>query len=220
MSEGECFYHSGKLYPTRTSHEYNCCNGASNSDPCKFNERHVHEENRLDFKGYHRLSALKKVNDTQKRKRAGVFALDCEMVYTVIGFELARVTVIGESGKYNFLLIDKLIDENMDLVLDSFCKPRGAILDYNEKYSGITEADLKNITSDLREVQKKVRYYISEEDILVGHSLDSDLKALKVQHISELNQKLINRYITKNASIQVLFIPIKKVFPIREASKL
>lgn len=168
VSEGECFYHSGKLYPTRTSHEYSCCHGASNSDACKFSERHVHEENRLDFTGYDRLAALKKVNDNQGRKRApGVFALDCEMVYTVIGFELARVTII---------------DDRMDLVLDAFCKPRGAILDYNEKYSGVTEKDLRNVTSDLREVQKKVRYYVSEEDILVGHSLDSDLKALKIHH--------------------------------------
>jgi RNA exonuclease 1 len=107
VSEGECFYHSGKLYPTRTSHEYSCCHGASNSDACKFNERHVHEENRMDFTGYDRLAALKKVNDNQGRERApGVFALDCEMVYTVIGFELARVTIIGESRKNNILMID------------------------------------------------------------------------------------------------------------------
>ena len=76
-----------------------------------------------------------------------------------------------------------ILDDRMDLVLDAFCKPRGAILDYNEKYSGVTEKDLRNVTSDLREVQKKVRYYVSEEDILVGHSLDSDLKALKVRRM-------------------------------------
>ena len=44
------------------------------------------------------------------------------MVYTTVGFELARAT---------------LIDDQMDIVLDKFAKPVGRVLDYNTKYSGI-----------------------------------------------------------------------------------
>ena len=76
-----------------------------------------------------------------------------------------------------------ILDEKMDIILNQFCKPEGAIIDYNQKYSGISEADIRSCTADLKEVQKKVRYHLSEDDILVGHSLDSDLKALKVRKL-------------------------------------
>jgi hypothetical protein len=44
------------------------------------------------------------------------------MVYTTVGFELVRTT---------------LIDDQLDVVLDAFSLPEGDVLDYNTKYSGV-----------------------------------------------------------------------------------
>ena len=48
----------------------------------------------------------------------GVFALDCEMVYTTRGTELARVTVVDLQGKS---------------IYDRVVKPAGQVLDCNTR---------------------------------------------------------------------------------------
>lgn len=50
------------------------------------------------------------------------------------------------------------------------------------RYSGITEAMLKRETRTLRDVQAILMSMFHSKSILVGHSLDSDLKALKLIH--------------------------------------
>lgn len=168
VSEGECNYHGGRLYANKTSHYYQCCNGTATSEPCKYGDHHVHEENRLDLTGYVGTTTLAKVELSNKERRGrAVFGMDCEMVYTTVGFEIARVTII---------------DEHLEKALDKFCLPLGAIIDYNTKYSGITGESLQSCKNDLKHVQRMVRALVSEEDILIGHSLESDLNAIKIHH--------------------------------------
>lgn len=50
------------------------------------------------------------------------------------------------------------------------------------RYSGITEAMLSSVTTTLQDVQKKLLEIFHPRTILIGHSLDSDLKALKLTH--------------------------------------
>lgn len=49
-------------------------------------------------------------------------------------------------------------------------------------YSGITEDLLSNITTNLRDVQAVLLSMFHSKTILLGHSLESDLKALKLLH--------------------------------------
>jgi DNA polymerase III epsilon subunit-like protein len=49
------------------------------------------------------------------------------------------------------------------------------------RWSGITPENLANITVTLEDVQERIRALLPPNAILVGHSLESDLKALKVQ---------------------------------------
>jgi hypothetical protein len=49
------------------------------------------------------------------------------------------------------------------------------------RWSGITPEHLANVTVTLGDVQERIRALLPPNAILVGHSLESDLKALKVQ---------------------------------------
>ena len=48
------------------------------------------------------------------------------------------------------------------------------------RWSGLDADDLKGVTTSLREVQAVLLDKFSSDTILVGHSLESDLKALRV----------------------------------------
>lgn len=89
------------------------------------------------------------------------------MSYTTYGLELTRVTVV---------------DTDMQVVYDTFVKPDNEIVDYNTRFSGVTEADLADVRVTLRDVQAVLLSMFSADTILIGHSLQSDLLALKVIH--------------------------------------
>lgn len=95
----------------------------------------------------------------------GVFALDCEMCYTTEGPELTRVTVVSSECK---------------TVYETLVKPDNPILDHNTRFSGITEDDLENVKTTIRDVQAVLLSKFSDKTILIGHSFDSDLRALRV----------------------------------------
>ncbi|KAF9576109.1 hypothetical protein EC968_000177 [Mortierella alpina] len=96
-----------------------------------------------------------------------MIAMDCEMCRTATGSELTRVT---------------LIDHNGATVLDELVMPENPILDYLTQYSGMTAARLEGVTTRLADVQKKVQEFVNYNTILVGHSLENDMKVLKLAH--------------------------------------
>jgi RNA exonuclease len=73
-----------------------------------------------------------------------------------------------------------VVDMDLEVLYDKFVKPHNEITDYVTRYSGITEATLRHITTRLTDVQTDLRNLISAHTILVGHSLENDLIALKV----------------------------------------
>jgi RNA exonuclease 1 len=97
-----------------------------------------------------------------------ILAVDCEMCLTGSDeFELARVSVVNWHG---------------ETLLDELVKPEHAIKDYLTAYSGITKELLDPVTTTLHDVQQKLLELLTPTTVLVGHSLNSDLNALKTTH--------------------------------------
>ncbi|KAF2035746.1 RNA exonuclease 4 [Setomelanomma holmii] len=97
-----------------------------------------------------------------------VLSVDCEMCKAENDeFVLTRVSFLDWDGS---------------TVLDKLVKPDLAIKDYLTQYSGITAAMLEDVTTTLSDIQKELLALITPRTILVGHSLNSDLNALKLTH--------------------------------------
>lgn len=96
-----------------------------------------------------------------------IFALDCEMCLSAHGHVLTRVS---------------MVDFDMNIIYDELVKPETPITDYLTKYSGITEEKLSNVTKTFEEAQRDILNLVSEDDILIGHSFENDLNALKIRH--------------------------------------
>ena len=105
--------------------------------------------------------------DMQAANSYPMFAVDCEMVETKEGLELARVS---------------LVDETLQCIYDRLVKPDNPVLDYKTQYSGITEDTLRDVSTTLADVHTDLLYLLPLQCILVGHSLENDFHALKMFH--------------------------------------
>ncbi|XP_017542835.2 RNA exonuclease 1 homolog [Pygocentrus nattereri] len=163
----ECSHHWGRLrryrVPGGWETQYSCCSGAVGSPGCQVAKQHVQDGRKESLDSYVKTFSKPVPADGN----GGVYALDCEMCYTKQGLELTRVTVINSDLK---------------VVYDTFVKPESKVVDYNTRFSGVTEEDLENATMRLRDVQAVLLNMFSAESILIGHSLESDLLALKLLH--------------------------------------
>lgn len=145
---------------------YYCCQSPAGTTGCCYADYHV-----TDYIDYENLVGYVQTMEKEESyvcTSKDIFALDCEMCYTVAGLELTRVTIVNFEEK---------------VVYDKLVMPQNRVIDYNTRYSGITEASLKagNALS-LPEIQAVLLSMFHTRTILIGHSLESDMKALKLIH--------------------------------------
>lgn len=107
-------------------------------------------------------------------------AVDCEMVLCEDGTEACvRVCVV---------------DRNLKVKLNEFVNPGKAIADYRTEITGIAAADLDGVKCSLSDVQTSMKKLLSHGTILVGHSLNNDLQALKLDHARVIDTSYIFKY--------------------------
>jgi len=109
-----------------------------------------------------------------------ILGLDCEMCLTEDGSELARLSLVDQSSGQT--------------VFDRLVKPRKPILDYLTRFSGLTPQLLKDVTTSLEDVQRELTSLIDRDTILLGHSLESDLKVLKLRHGKVIDTSIIYQH--------------------------
>ncbi|KAF8762792.1 hypothetical protein HU200_009102 [Digitaria exilis] len=111
---------------------------------------------------------------------SAMLAIDCEMVLCHDGTEaLVRVCVV---------------DNNLEVKLDTLVKPSKAITDYRTHITGVSKKDLEGVTSSLVDVQKSLKRILSKGKILIGHSLYRDLCALKIDYSQVIDTAYIFKY--------------------------
>ncbi|XP_007897136.2 RNA exonuclease 1 homolog [Callorhinchus milii] len=172
----ECTYHWGKLrrqkVPGGWETLYNCCSGAVGSLGCQTTKQHVQDGRKENLEGF--MKTFEKPDPADENP--GAFALDCEMCYTKQGLELTRLTVVNTDLK---------------VVYDTFVKPDSKVVDYNTRFSGVTKEDLESTTNTIRDVQAVLLSMFSADTILIGHSLESDLFALKLIHSTVIDTAIV-----------------------------
>ena len=106
-----------------------------------------------------------------------VVALDCEMVETDRDDELVRMSVVNEAG---------------DEVIDAYFRPVGEIVDLRTSKSGLTmeiiEEKARLAASECVTVLGKVA---DKHTIIIGHSLENDLRAMHLIHERVIDTSLI-----------------------------
>ncbi|CAB3382112.1 Hypothetical predicted protein [Cloeon dipterum] len=162
-----CKFHSGWIkYRIDGERYYSCCKEDPDFgpyDPCTTDTYHISE-----YPGFFNKESEIVSSATSSGSNKAVYALDCEMCVTVNGYECCRVTVV---------------DEEYEVVYESLVKPDDMIIDYKTQFSGITKETMENGPSkSLKEVQDDLLELIKEDTILMGHSINNDLKSLKLRH--------------------------------------
>ncbi len=201
-SGGACTYHPGKIYYSHkqpgeralgvSDRRYRCCSQAvGDSAGCATAATHVFRTS--DPK---RLALLWNFVETPPNPAAAAtaaaVAFDCEMGYSVKGFELIRLTATSwPSG---------------DELLDVLVQPMGEILDLNSRYSGVWPEDMVNAVPfstksqppppPLAEGERRRMQMVSSPVVardllfslispdtpLIGHGLENDLNCVRIVH--------------------------------------
>ncbi|XP_065215633.1 uncharacterized protein LOC135842173 isoform X3 [Planococcus citri] len=172
-----CSYHVGKLCKYSGYQSYSCCGADRKSAGCVETPQHVWTGVLPGVNGP--IDGFVTTEPSYVFKHR-VVALDCEMCFTTQGLELTRVTLLDLRGC---------------VVYDTLVLPDNPIVDYNTKFSGLTEDSFKkaNSVATLQEVQKTILELIDCYTIIIGHGLENDLRALKIVHYTVIDTAIIFR---------------------------
>ena len=123
-------------------------------------------------------------------EREKIIAIDAEMIDTSVGNELARLSAVNLKG---------------ETILDQLFKPLGEVTDYKTQFSGITEETLKDIDIPSTDGIKILSTIADKNTIIVGHSLENDLRALKLIHYRCIDTAVLYIERRRKTSLALLY---------------
>ena len=103
-----------------------------------------------------------------------IIAMDCEMVG------------VGEDGRRSILARVSVVNEDGNVVLDTFVAPTEPVTDYRTRVSGVRPQDLRG-APPFKEIQRKMADILKGRT-LVGHALKNDLRVLLLDHPRRLTR--------------------------------
>lgn len=86
----------------------------------------------------------------------------------------------------------ELLDRNV--LINELVKPAEEITDYVTHISGVSELLLKDVTTSLADIQKKIMGFLDGDTILVGHGLVNDMKVLSMRHPYIIDTSMIYQH--------------------------
>ncbi|KAL6945302.1 hypothetical protein ACO0QE_002752 [Hanseniaspora vineae] len=162
MKDAVCKYHKDKGTFQSGVRVYSCCGV---QEGCSQSNHHV-------FKGATPLDLLEISDFASTQEVDGEFnvlALDCEMGYTSLGFEMIRLTIV------------EFFSEK--IVYDKIVQPIGEIIDLNTDFSGVSKIDC---IFDPTFINAREEYItpklINKNSLLIGHGLENDLNVMRLVH--------------------------------------
>ena len=138
-----------------------------------------------DLKSYSELPD--KEEGVEKEK---IIAIDAEMIDTSVGNELARLSATNIKG---------------ETILDQLFKPLGEVTDYKTQFSGITEETLKDVDVPSTDGIKILSKIADKDTIIIGHSLENDLRALKLIHYRCIDTAILYIERRRKTSLALLY---------------
>lgn len=172
MEKTLCRYHDSKKQFDKTTrtYQYPCCGETTASTSflrlgCKTKKHHVFKSEAVES-----LSEITEFIKTWKVEgKENVLALDCEMGFTSLGYEMIRLTIV------DFFTSKTLFDE--------IVQPIGEVIDLNTQFSGVSEIDKRSSLSYHEAMAKVVSpELVNANSILVGHGLENDLNVMRIIH--------------------------------------
>uniref|UniRef100_A0A1I7SXJ0 Exonuclease domain-containing protein n=1 Tax=Caenorhabditis tropicalis TaxID=1561998 RepID=A0A1I7SXJ0_9PELO len=173
LNPSVCIYHHRpKWNPQTGKKQRTCCSAKPSTSGCLIENSHVFHSGWEDTLWDFVSTPSAKSTDFRSKK---VYGLDCELVFTLNGLEVARVSLVDMKGK---------------VILDTYVLPVYEVISYNTTFSGVTEKDMEGAIS-LEACRLQLFQLINSETLLVGHSLESDLKALRIVHHNVIDTSVL-----------------------------
>ncbi|KAI4476623.1 hypothetical protein M0804_013440 [Polistes exclamans] len=177
-----CVHHPGDLIFNNKDKvkTWTCCKNRASVLGCKTESSHIWKSFKKNFASPQIDYVRTKPSEIQPENRIyGIYGIDCEMVTTENGLELAKVSLVNIHGH---------------VVYNEYVIPRSKVIDYNTRFSGITPNNLATATKTLQMVQQDLLEYIKAETILIGHALENDLKVLRMIHYTCIDTALLLKH--------------------------
>ncbi|KAI3656534.1 hypothetical protein MP638_003486 [Amoeboaphelidium occidentale] len=177
LDDLECSFHPYKARRIENERFFECCGESpSNSKGCTKGHHVYAHSSFTELAKYEKFFTISQ-SSIGNRERYQLIAMDCEMGYTTHGSELLRLSAVNE---------------RLETILDVFVHPVGEIIDYNTRWSGIDEESFNKAEKiSITEARRRLSDLMDSDTVFVGHSLESDLKALRLIHLNVLDTSLL-----------------------------